>query len=28
VRGFEWYATKGQPVPRNQFGTHPWFSKA
>ena len=27
VRGFEWYVTRGEPVPRNQFGTHPWFSK-
>lgn len=26
VRGFEWYVTGGEPVPRNQFGTHPWFS--
>ena len=26
VRGFEWYVTKGEPVPRNAFGTHPWFS--
>jgi len=26
VRGFEWYVTTGEPVPRNQFGTHPWFS--
>ena len=26
VRGFEWYITKGEPVPRNQFGAHPWFS--
>lgn len=26
VRGFEWYVTRGEPVPRNQFGTHPWFS--
>lgn len=25
-RGFEWYITRGQPVPRNQFGDHPWFS--
>ena len=24
--GFEWYVTRGQPVPRNQFGRHPWFS--
>ena len=26
VQGFEWYATRGEPVPRDQFGTHPWFS--
>jgi hypothetical protein len=26
VQGFEWYVTRGEPVPRNQFGTHPWFS--
>ena len=26
VRGFEWYVTRGEPVPRNQFGGHPWFS--
>ncbi|NIS90391.1 MAG: hypothetical protein GTN98_09980 [Woeseiaceae bacterium] len=26
VRGFEWYVTKGEPVPRNAFGEHPWFS--
>jgi hypothetical protein len=26
VDGFEWYVTRGEPVPRNQFGTHPWFS--
>ena len=26
VRGFEWYVTRGESVPRNQFGTHPWFS--
>ncbi|MDJ0906856.1 MAG: SRPBCC family protein [Woeseiaceae bacterium] len=26
VRGFEWYVTKGEPVPRNAFGKHPWFS--
>lgn len=24
--GFEWYVTRGEPVPRNQFGSHPWFS--
>ena len=28
VQGFEWYVTKGEPVSRNQFGTHPWFSAA
>ena len=27
VRGFEWYVTRGEPVPRNQFGSHPWFSE-
>lgn len=26
VKGFEWYVTRGEPVPRNQFGKHPWFS--
>lgn len=26
VRGFEWYVLKGEPVPRNQFGSHRWFS--
>ncbi|MBW2541587.1 MAG: SRPBCC family protein [Deltaproteobacteria bacterium] len=26
TRGFEWYATRGEAVPRNQFGSHPWFS--
>jgi hypothetical protein len=26
VRGIEWYVIRGEPVPRNQFGTHPWFS--
>ena len=26
VRGFEWYVTRGEAVPRNAFGTHPWFS--
>ena len=26
VKGFEWYVTRGKPVPRNQFGSHPWFS--
>ncbi len=26
TRGVEWYVTRGEPVPRNQFGEHPWFS--
>jgi hypothetical protein len=26
VKGFEWFAVRGEPVPRNQFGSHPWFS--
>ena len=26
VGGFEWYVTRGEPVPRNHFGPHPWFS--
>ncbi len=26
VQGFEWYVTRGEPVPRDQFGKHPWFS--
>jgi hypothetical protein len=26
VRGFEWYLCRGEPVPRDAFGTHPWFS--
>lgn len=26
VKGFEWCAIRGEPVPRNAFGTHPWFS--
>jgi len=26
VRGFEWYVVQGESVPRNQFGTHRWFS--
>ena len=26
VRGFEWYVTRGEPVPKNAFGAHPWFS--
>ena len=27
VKGFDWYLTRGEPVPRNRFGVHPWFSK-
>ena len=26
AKGFEWYLTRGEPVPRNQWGTHAWFS--
>lgn len=26
VRGFEWFIIRGEPVPKNAFGTHPWFS--
>lgn len=26
VRGVEWYVTRGEPVSRNQFGKHAWFS--
>lgn len=26
VKGFEWYVTRQEPVPRNAFGKHPWFS--
>ena len=26
VRGFDWHLTRGTPVPRNQWGVHPWFS--
>lgn len=26
TKGFQWYLTHGKPVPRNQFGSHPWFS--
>ena len=28
VRGFEWYITRGERVPRDHFGKHPWFSKS
>jgi hypothetical protein len=27
VRGYEWYLIRGEAVPRNQFGSHEWFSK-
>lgn len=26
VGGFEWFVIRGKPVPKNAFGTHPWFS--
>lgn len=26
TQGFEWYVTRGEPVPRDQFGKHRWFS--
>jgi hypothetical protein len=26
IRGVEWYALRGEPVPQNQFGSHLWFS--
>jgi hypothetical protein len=26
VKGVEWYVIRHEPVPRNAFGTHPWFS--
>ena len=26
TKGVEWYVTRAEPVPRNQFGTHRWFS--
>jgi len=26
VKGLDWFITRGQPVRRNQFGAHPWFS--
>ncbi|UCG72854.1 MAG: hypothetical protein JSV45_00260 [Chromatiales bacterium] len=26
IKGFAWYLARGEPVPRNQFGRHPWFS--
>ena len=27
VKGLDWFITQGQPVRRNQFGAHPWFSR-
>lgn len=27
IRGVEWFVTRAEPVPRNQFGSHPWFSQ-
>jgi len=26
VKGFEWFVTRGEAVPRDHFGRHPWFS--
>jgi len=26
VKGLDWFITQRQPVRRNQFGAHPWFS--
>jgi hypothetical protein len=26
--GLDWFITQGQPVRRNQFGVHGWFSPA
>ncbi|MDH3433824.1 MAG: hypothetical protein OEM60_08200, partial [Gammaproteobacteria bacterium] len=26
TKGFEWYVTRGEPVPREHFGKHRWFS--
>jgi len=26
--GFEWYVTRGEPVPPDNFGRHRWFSSA
>jgi hypothetical protein len=28
VQGYEWYVMRGEPVPHNRFGSHPWFSEA
>jgi hypothetical protein len=27
VKGLDWFITQGQPVRRNQFGAHRWFSQ-
>jgi hypothetical protein len=27
LRGIEWFVLHGEPVARNQFGRHPWFSE-
>jgi len=27
VRGFEWFVTRDEAVPRDKFGRHPWFSR-
>lgn len=26
IGGFDWYLRSGEPVPRDHFGRHPWFS--
>ena len=26
TKGFQWFVERGEPVPRDQFGKHPWFS--
>ena len=26
VAGVEWFVNRGEPVPRNAFGMHPWYS--
>ena len=26
LQGFDWFITTGQPVRKNQFGPHEWFS--
>jgi len=25
-KGFAWFVIRGEPVPRDAFGRHPWFS--